>query len=151
MTMLMGGGCFPGSDINYSPEEHSWSSSALHHSQHHRAGQTFPEVPGPRPGCPDGRAGPVRPAAEALQPERGAGNPAGGQGGAGEEEEEETDPSQPSELPEKEEEERCADTPAEEPRGGAEEEKEPTQKSSAGPESSRGVGWTPLRTRFPSA
>lgn len=148
--MLMrggGGGCFPGSDINYSPEECSWRSSALHHSQHHRAGQTFPEIPGLRPGCPAGGAGQSRPAAEDLQAERGAGDPPEGPREAGKEEKEETDRPQSSQLPEKEEEERCANTSAEEPRGGAaaQQEAEQTQRTGTCPVSSGGFRGTTLR------
>lgn len=105
-------------------EEDPGRSSALHRPQHHRAGQTQPGVPRPRPGHPT--ADP-RPAAEHPQPEGGAGHPLQGQREAGEEEE--TEQPQPSELPE-EEEEGTADAAAEE-EGGArgEEEKKQTEET----------------------
>lgn len=102
-------------------------SSALHHPQHHRAGQTQPGVPGPRQGGAAGGAGDPRPAAEHPQPEGGAGHQ--GRREARKEEEEEAEQPQPSELPE-EEEERSADTAAAE--GGAWKENEPTQETEKG-------------------
>lgn len=105
--------CSPGPCGNCRPEEDPRGSSALHHPQHHRAGQALQDVPRPRPGRPAGRAGQPGPAAEHPQPERGAGHWPEGRREAGEEEEEETEQSQPSELP-KEEEERPPDTAAEE-------------------------------------
>lgn len=129
--------CSPGSCGNCRPEEDPRRSSALHHPQHHRAGQALPDVPRPRPGRPAGRAGQPSPAAEHPQPERGAGHWPEGRREAGEEEEEEAEQSQPSELPE-EEEERPPDTAAEEDRRGREEEEKPTQEAKRQHISSRG-------------
>lgn len=85
--------CYTGPHINCRPEEDPWRSSALHHPQHHGAGQALPDVPRPREGRPAGRAGQPGPAAEYPQPERGAGHQPEGWREAGKEEEEETEQS----------------------------------------------------------
>lgn len=85
--------CSPGPHTNCRPEENPWCSSALHHPQHHRAGQTRTGVPRSRPGRPAERAGQFGPAAEHLQPERGAGHQPERRREAREEEEAETEQS----------------------------------------------------------
>lgn len=129
--------CFPGPQGDNRPEEDPRCPSALHHSQHHRAGQAPPDVPRPRPGSPAWRAGEPVPAREHPQPEGGAGHQPEGRREAGEEEEEETEQSQSSELPEEEKEERRPDT-AKEDGGGGEEEKKPTQETKRQSVCSRG-------------
>lgn len=123
--------CHTGPHSHHGSEENSRSSSALHHPQHHCAGQAQPGVPQPRPGRPAGRAGQPGPATEYPDPEGGAGNWPEGRRKAWEEEEEETVQPQPAELPE-EKEERSPDTSAEEDRAGGEEEEKPTQETKSG-------------------
>lgn len=124
-----------GPHSHHGAEENSRSSSALHHPQHHCAGQAQPGVPQPRPGRPAGRADQPGPATEYPNPEGGAGNWPEGRRKAWEEEEEETVQPQPAELPE-EKEERSPDTSAEEDRAGGEEEEKPIQETKSG-----GRGW----------
>lgn len=119
--------CCPGPHSNRRPEEDSRCPSALHHPQHHRAGQALPDVPRPCPGRPAGRTGQPGPAAEHPQPERGAGHRPEGRREAREEEKEETEQPQSFELLE-EEEERRPNTATEEDGGGGEEEKKSTQE-----------------------
>lgn len=117
---------------DHRPEEDPRGSSALHHPQHHRAGQTEPGIARPRPGRSAGRAGEPGPAAEHPQPEGGAGNQPEGRREEREEEEEETEQPQPYELPQ-EEEERSADATAEEAGGaGGEGEEKSTQEKKDG-------------------
>lgn len=123
--------CSPGPHSNGRSEEDSGRTSALHHPQHHRAGQALPDVPRPRPGCPAGRAGQPDTAAEHPQPEGGPGHRPEGWREAREEEEEETEQPKPFELHE-EEEERCADTAAEEDGARGEEEKKSKQETKDG-------------------
>lgn len=121
--------CHTGLCSHHRAEENPRCSPALHHPQHHRAGQAQPGVPRPRPGHPAGRAGQPGPASEHPHPEGGAGHRPEGRREAGEEEEAETEQPQSPELPE-EEEERNTDATAEEDRGeGGEEEKKPTQET----------------------
>lgn len=129
----------PGLHSDYRPEEDPRGSSALHHPQHHRAGQTQPGVTRTRPGRPAGQDGEPGPAAEHPQPEGGAGHQKPeGRREAGEEEEEETEQPQPSQLPQ-EEEERSTHATAEEAVGGAggEGEEKSTQEKKDGLSSCR--------------
>lgn len=76
---------------HYRTKEHPWGSSALHHPQHHRSGQTQSVVTGPRAGRSAGGTGEPGPAAEHPQPERGARNQQEGRREARKKEEKETE------------------------------------------------------------